>query len=366
MIRYFDYRPEYARLKREIDEAIARVIASGRLILGPEVEAFEREMAAQVGVDHAVGVNSGTDALILALRALDLEPDAEVISVANAGVPPVAAIRAAGAQPRLVDVDPDSLLIDPSTLERARSARTRCILAVHLYGQPAPLEPILRFAATHGLHVVEDCAQAHGATYDGKPVGGFGAIGCFSFYPTKNVGALGDGGMCVTHDPALAERLRMLRMYGFRDNERHAHCEGLNSRLDELQAAVLRTKLRVLDETIAERRRLAALYGEQLHGCSAKPTLSHPRGRHTYHLFVVRTPHRAEVVAAFERERIGYGIHYAEPVHRMKGYAFLRSPTGALAVSEAACREVLSLPLYPGLPDQAVERVVRTLRDASA
>lgn len=366
MIRYFDYRPEYERLKSRIDAAIARVIASGSLILGPEVEALEREVAARVGVDHGVGVNSGTDALTLALRSLELGDAAEVITVANAGVPPVAAIRNAGAQPVLVDVDPATLLVDLEALAAARTARTRAVLAVHLYGQPVPLAPLLRFADSHGLSVIEDCAQAQGATYRGRPVGSFGAIGCFSFYPTKNVGGYGDGGMCVTRHAGLAGRLRGLRMYGFRAGDRHAHSEGTNSRLDELQAAILRVKLAVLEENLAERRRLAKLYEEALSGGAARPLAVHPDGRHGYHLFVVRVPRRDAVIAALEGAGIGYGIHYPEPVHRMRGYAFLLSASGSLVESEAACRDVLSLPLYPGLSDRDVERVARTVRDAAA
>jgi hypothetical protein len=237
MIPVFDFRPGYERHRAEFDAAIARVLASGQLILGPEVRAFEEEFAGYVDAALGVGVASGTDALVLALRALGIGPGDEVITVANAGVPPVAAIRAAGATPRFVDVHPDTLLLDPGGLERACSERTRCILPVHLYGHPVEMDAILDFARSRGLRVVEDCAQAHGARHRGKPVGGFGEIGCFSFYPTKNLGAFGDAGMCVTDDPKLAESLRMLRMYGFRD-DRHAHREGLNSRLDELQAAI--------------------------------------------------------------------------------------------------------------------------------
>ena len=363
MIAYFSYLPEYLKLKEEIDEAIRRVLASGRLILGPEVREFERECAGSLGIPAAVGVNSGTDALILALRALEIGPGDEVITVANAGVPPVAAIRATGATPRFVDVEPGNLLMDPAGLESVLTTRTRCILPIHLYGQPVDMDPILEFAASHGLRVVEDCAQAHGATYRGKQLGGFGEIGCFSFYPTKILGAYGDGGLCVTGDRALEERLRMLRMYGFR-GDRHAHCEGLNSRLDEVQAAILRVKLGHLDTAIRARREIARRYREGLRGSSCRVPETAREGTHVYHLFVVRAPERPRLIEELERAGIGFGIHYPDPVHLMEAYRFLGYREGGLPVTEEACREVISLPIYPGLEAEDVEQVIRTLRAA--
>jgi len=363
LVAPFDYRPEYLRLKAEIDGAIHRVLASGQLILGPEVRAFEAEFAANVGTRAAVGVNSGTDALVLALRALEIGAGADVITVANAGVPPVAAIRAAGATPRFVDVDPGTLLMDPDRLEAALTPQTRCVLPVHLYGQAAPMDAILAFASRHGLRVVEDCAQAHGATYRGRHVGSLGDVGCFSFYPTKSLGAFGDGGAVVTRHPTLEAPLRMLRMYGFRD-DRHAHREGLNSRLDELQAAILRVKLRHLDEALAARRALAARYRDGLQDASCRPLAETPDGAHAYHLFVVRAQERPRLGDALTRAGIGFGIHYPEPVHLMEAYRFLGCRAGDLPVSETAAGEVMSLPLYPGLDDETVARVIRTLRAA--
>jgi dTDP-4-amino-4,6-dideoxygalactose transaminase len=360
-IAHFDHRPAYLELQAQIDEALGRVLLSRSLILGPEVRDFEREFAAYVGVPSAVGVASGTDALALALRALEVGPGDEVLTVANAGVPPVSAIRSVGAVPRFVDVDPETLLLDPARLEEAVTSRTRCVLPVHLYGQPAALDAILEVAGKHDLRVVEDCAQAHGARYGGRHVGGFGDVGCFSFYPTKNLGAFGDGGLCVTGDPAIEERLRMLRTYGFR-GDRHAHCEGWNSRLDEVQAAVLRVKLRHLDEAIAARREIAARYREGLADCPVRIPGSTPRAEHAYHLFVVQSSERPRLIEALEQAGIGYGIHYPEPVHLMEAYAFLGCARGELPVSERASRTVLSLPLYPGLGAEAVERVVQTLR----
>jgi dTDP-4-amino-4,6-dideoxygalactose transaminase len=361
MIPFFDYRPELGAIAGEIDAAVSRVLSSGRLILGPEVEAFEREFSTWVGARHAVGVACGTDAIALALRALGIGAGDEVLTVANAGAPPVAGIRAAGGVPRFVDVDAESLLIDPGLLEQARTQRTRCVLPVHLYGRAVPMEPILEFAARHGLAVVEDCAQAHGARPAGRHVGTRGAIGCFSFYPTKNLGALGDAGACVTDDPALAARLRRLRMYGF-DGDRTSHIEGVNSRLDELQAAVLRVKLRHLDALVSRRRSLARAYGDALRDSAIRCPDAPAPDAHAWHLFVVRPENRDAAIAALDRRSIGFGIHYPCPVHRMEAYEFLGYRTGDLPVTEGACDSVLSLPLYPGLDDRAVPIVAAALR----
>jgi dTDP-4-amino-4,6-dideoxygalactose transaminase len=362
MIAYFDYRPEYRRLQSEIHSAVQRVFGSGQLILGPEVHAFEGELAAYVGCDHAVGVASGTDAITLALRALGVGAGDEVITVANAGVAPVAAIRAAGATPVFAEVDDDGLLIDPARLEERRTPRTRSVMPVHLYGRPAAMASIGEFAARHGLAVIEDCAHAHGARYRGSHVGALGAIGCFSFYPTKVLGAYGDGGACVTRDPDLARRLRELRMYGF-DERRSSVAEGFNSRLDELQASILRVKLAHLDETLAERRALAQRYLDLLAGSSLTLPRIPAETEHAFHLFVVRTAQRDRLVAAMERAEIGHGVHYAEPVHLMQAYAFLGGSRGDLPITEAACRSVLSLPLYPGLDRRDVDRVAECLLD---
>jgi dTDP-4-amino-4,6-dideoxygalactose transaminase len=361
MIAYFDYRPQLRELRAEIDDAIRRVLDSGRVILGSEVGEFESEFAAAGGVAAAVGVASGTDALGVALRALGVGSADEVITVANAGVPPVAAIRAVGATPRWVDVDPATLLMDPTLLEGVLTTRTRCVLPVHLYGQAVEMEPVLRFASRHGLEVVEDCAQAQGATYREKPLGSLGDVGCFSFYPTKTMGAFGDGGMCATGNADLAERLRMIRMYGFRD-DRHAHVEGVNSRLDELQAAILRVKLRHLDDAVSARRKIAARYRDGLEGGGCRLLGATPEATHVHHLFVVRVSDRERVTAALAAESVGFGIHYPEPVHLMEAYRDLGEGEGSLPVTESACREVLSLPIYPGLEPADVERVVRTIR----
>ncbi len=361
MVPYFDYRPGYRRIQTEIADAVARVLDSGQLILGEEVRSFEEEFAGFVGARRAVGVNSGTDALVLALRVIGIGPGDEVLTVANAGVPPVAAIRAVGATPRFVDVDPGTLLIDVGSIEDAITPATRCIVPVHLYGQPVDLDAILTVARARNLRVIEDCAQAHGATYRGRHVGTFGDVGCFSFYPTKNLGAFGDGGACVTDSPELADRLCLQRMYGF-DGDRYAHCEGVNSRLDELQAAILRVKLTHLDATIAERRQLAARYVERLADGPIRPLELVEGTEHAYHLFVVRTGNRPACTQRLERAGIGFGVHYPDPVHLMTAYAFLGHREGDFPVSEAAGKEILSLPLYDGLEPDAVDRVVHALR----
>ncbi len=361
MVPYFDYRPGYRRIQTEIADAVARVLDSGQLILGDEVRAFEEEFAGFVGARRTVGVNSGTDALVLALRVIGVGPGDDVLTVANAGVPPVAAIRAVGATPRFVDVDRGSLSIDVDLIEDAITPATRCIVPVHLYGQPVDLDGILSVARARNIRVIEDCAQAHGATYRGRHVGTFGDVGCFSFYPTKNLGAFGDGGACVTDSPDLADQLCRQRMYGF-DGDRYAHCEGLNSRLDELQAAILRVKLSHLNGTIAERRQLAARYVEGFGDGPIRPLDLLEQSEHAYHLFVVRAEDRTACTERLEQAGIGFGVHYPDPVHLMTAYAFLGHREGDLPVSEGACREILSLPLYEGLEPSSVDRVLQALQ----
>ena len=360
MIPYFDPSATWEPYREEIEDAIGRVLASGTLILGHEVEAFEAEFAAYVGARYAVGVGTGTDALILALRSQGVGEGTEVITVGNAGVPPIAAIRAAGAMPCLVDVDPKTLLMDIRQLEGVLTPRTRAILPVHLYGQPVDVNGVMSFAAENGLVVIEDCAQAHGAKYAGRHVGGFGAVGCFSFYPTKNLGAFGDGGLCVTNDSEIAEKIRSQRMYGFR-GDGYAHEEGLNSRLDEIQAAILRVKLRHLDEAIRARQGLATGYREALAGSAVRHPGFTQDSEHAYHLFVVEVPDRKTTCNVLDRAGIGYGIHYPTAVHQMDAYRFLRPDTGLVSTERASDR-VLSLPLYPGLDEAVVTHVAEILK----
>jgi len=356
-----DLKTAYARLRAEIDAATARVLASGWYILGPEVSAFEAEFAAYLGARHAVGVASGTDAVLLALRALGVGSGDEVITVAHTAVATVAAIALCGATPRFVDIDPATYTLDPGQLEAAITPRTRAVVPVHLYGAPADMQPILAIARAHDLLVVEDCAQAHGATTGGRRVGTLGDAAAFSFYPTKNLGALGDGGAVVTDRPDVAERLRLLRQYGWR--ERYvSDVEGMNSRLDELQAAILRVRLRHLDAENAARRQLATRYDAALAGLPLGLPAAWPGESAVYHLYVVTADERDALSAHLAAQGIGTGVHYPVPVHRQPAYAHLGYGPGSLPATEAAAARVLSLPMYPDLSATAVDQVSAAVR----
>lgn len=346
---------QYLAHKSEIDTAIHTVLESGWYVLGRETEAFEREFAAYVGVNHAVGVGSGTEALHLALKACDIGASDEVITVSHTAVATVAAIELAGATPVFADIEDTYCTLDPAGLERLVTPRTRAIIPVHLYGQAVDLDPIMEVAARHGLTVIEDCAQAHGATYRGHPVGSFGALACFSFYPTKNLGAIGDGGMVVTGDATLAGKVRLLREYGWA--ERYvSQVPGWNSRLDELQAAVLRVKLRYLDADNAARRRIAGAYSAALAGCGLHLPATRPGSSHVFHLYVVRSAEREALRQHLQRAGIAPGIHYPVPVHKQPAYIY-RYPAG-LPITERVANEVLSLPIYPELKDDEVGAVI--------
>lgn len=366
MIPFFDLKQQYASIKSEIDEATQRVYSGGWFILGPETEAFEQEFAQYIGVKRAVGVNSGTDALHLALRALDIGAGAEVITVPNTAVATVAAIELAGAKPVLVDVDPDSMTMNADAFAAAITERTRAVIPVHLFGQAADLEPILGIARQYKLAVIEDCAQAHGATYHGARVGSFGDIAAFSFYPTKNLGAYGDGGAVVTDQPWLADKVKLLRQYGWRaryESELH----GVNTRLDELQAAILRVKLKHLDEWNKARRERAAMYTELLPNKRIRPPREMPYGEHVFHLYVAQCNEdlgaSREYFTVFLKEReIGTAVQYPTPIHLQTAYQSL-APAGSLPIAEQLAREIVSLPLYPELPLEDVHKVADAVRD---
>ncbi len=362
MILCSDPRAQYLAQQAEINAAMLAVCGKGRYILGEETKAFEEEFAAYNGVAHAVGVGSGTEALHLALRACGIGPGDEVITVSHTAVATVAAIELTGATPVMVDIQPDTYTLDPACLQRALTPRTKAVIPVHLYGHPADLDPILRIARQAGIKVIEDCAQAHGAIYKAMRVGQWGDLACYSFYPTKNLGGLGDGGAVVTNDAALAENLRLLREYGWA--ERYvSRISGLNSRLDELQAAVLRVKLRTLDRNNEARRRLAARYDEMLSGCGlVLPTVA-PHVAHVYHLYVVRSSRRNELQLHLKKAGIGALVHYPMPIHRQPAYWGRLPPGGAtLLETERASGEVLSLPMYPELATADQDLVVRALR----
>lgn len=358
MVEAFDYTRGYRRLQPEIDAAIARVLGSGRLILGPEVECFEQEFAHYVGAQDAVGVASGTDALELALRAVGVEAGDQVATVANTAVGTVAAIRAVGAIPQFVDVCDDTLLMDAETLRAAVTRKTRAVIPVHLFGQAVPMAPVLEIARKHGLPVIEDCSQAHGAQWQERHVGTFGDVGCFSLYPTKPLGAVGDGGICVTNRPEAAQQLRRLRMYGFDGGRPSAQIEGVNSRLDELQAAVLRVKLQRLDDALTRRQAVADAYQLALRGQSWLRGIDDVAdAKHAHYVHVVRAPNRARLLDALTAAGIGYGIHYPEPIHLMPAYQFLGGQAGDLPITERACQEVVSLPMFPELNDDEIRQV---------
>ncbi len=346
----------YLAYKEEIDAAIERVLASGWYILGQEVETFEREFADYCGVDYGVGVGNGTDAIDIALQACGVGAGDEVITVANTAVATVAAIEQSGATPVLVDIDPTTFTIDPGLVEEAITPDTKAIVPVHLYGRPAEIAAILSIANNKGLFVVEDCAQAHGALYEGKRVGAWGDIAAFSFYPTKNLGAIGDGGMVVTNEPDLAERARMLRQYGWRDRN-NSEAVGVNSRLDELQAAILRVKLGHLDDENSRRRDLAGAYGRELPTEQVTLPTETGRGRHVYHLYVIQTPGRDSLKTFLESRGVGTQVHYPIPIHLQAAYHGRLGERGMLPVTESTCGKILSLPMHPHLDREHVQVV---------
>lgn len=361
MIPVVDPGAQYLRLRRVIDEAIGRVLASGHYVLGPEVESFESEFAAFCGVSGAVGVNSGTDALMLALRAAGVRPGDEVVTVSHTAVATVAAILAIGAVPVLADIDPVSANMDPGQLEQVISRRTSAVVAVHLYGSPADMHAVIDVADRHGLPVIEDCAQAAGAVIGDQRVGSFGVAGCFSFYPTKNLAAMGDGGMVVTRDARFAEKVRRLRQYGW-DRVREAQEPGVNSRLDEVQAAILREKLKTLDTDNQARREIATRYRDGLSDCGVELPCNVPG--HVYHLFVVQTPHRDRRLSALQTTGVGVGVHYRAAVHMQNAYADqCVLPVSGLPVTERFVSRAMSLPMYPELQTHDVDKVNQTMRE---
>jgi dTDP-4-amino-4,6-dideoxygalactose transaminase len=362
MIPQANPRAQYVSHQAEIDQAIARVLDKGRYILGEEAAAFEREFAAYIGVRSGIGVGSGTEALHLALRACGVGPGDEVITVSHTAVATVSAIELCGASPVLVDIDPRSFTLDPTKLPAAITPRTKAIIPVHLYGQSADLEPILDLARRHHVRVIEDCAQSHGALYRGKRTGAWGDMACFSFYPTKNLGAIGDGGFVATDDPQLAENARLLREYGWR--QRYvSDLAGWNTRLDELQAAILRVKLRTLDADNTRRRHLAALYDELLTASSVvlPPAMSY--GEHVYHLYVVRSARRDELQAFLKERGVGTLIHYPVPIHLQPAYRGRLGDAGSLPETERAAREILSLPMFPELTEAQVQQAAQAVRE---
>lgn len=361
MIPYADLKAQYLALKPEILAAVERVLENSAFILGSEVEAFENEFAAHQKARHAIGVNSGTSALHLALLAAGIGPGDEVITVPFTFVASVAAILYTGARPVYVDIDPLSFNMDPALIERAITPRTKAILPVHLYGQSADMDPILEIARRHKLVVIEDACQAHGAEYKGQRVGALGDIGCFSFYPAKNLGAAGEGGCVVTNRDDLAAKVRSLRNWGQKDRYIYED-RGYNYRLEGIQAAILRVKLKHLEAWTEARRSRASLYRRELKGADVQAPQEMPYARHVYHVFAITSPRREELRQALTSKGVQTAVHYPVPVHLHDVYRDPAFPAGSLPVSEEAARHVLCLPIYPELPDASVWEVAGLLR----
>ncbi|MGE0652866.1 MAG: DegT/DnrJ/EryC1/StrS family aminotransferase [Alphaproteobacteria bacterium] len=355
MIRTSDPRAQYLAHREEILAAISSVLDGGRYILGEEVRRFEESFARYCDVRHGVGVGNGTEALAIALKALGVGPGDEVVTVSHTAVATVIAIELVGATPVFVDIEPGDYTMDPQCIEPALSERTKAVIPVHLYGHAADMDATVSIARKHGLYVVEDCAQAAGASIHGRKLGSWGDIGCFSFYPTKNLGALGDGGMVVTNDAALAAKMRSLREYGW-DDDRDCRYPGMNSRLDEIQAAILNVKLKYLDVENDLRRVIAAEYTRLLSGSSLTLPRERAGARHVYHLYVVASRRRRDLVGFLGGQGMDLGIHYPVPVHRQVAYRE-RYADVRLPHTEAAAASVLSLPIFPELDAGTVRRV---------
>jgi dTDP-4-amino-4,6-dideoxygalactose transaminase len=355
---------QYRTHRDAIQAAVMRVLDGETYILGSEVAAFETAFAAYCDPAqtlHAVGVNSGTDALILAMHALGIGTGDEVVTVAHTALATIAAVIAVGATPVLVDIDPLTYTLDPALLEPAITPRTKAVIAVHLYGQAADMAPITEICRRHGVAVIEDCAQAAGGMYQGKRIGCLADIACFSFYPTKNLGAIGDAGMVVAADGGLAERIRRLRQYGW-DSARQTSAPGVNSRLDEVQAAILNVKLPFLDAENARRARHAAAYKEGLSSLPLGLPWVRPGTEHVYHLYVIACDERDALKRSLERAGIMAGIHYPVPAHRHLGYADkVRVPIRGLPVTDQVASRILSLPLYPELEEAQIEHVISSV-----
>lgn len=361
MIPLVDLKAQYRSLKPEIDAAIAQVLEQTQFALGPAVASFERDFASYCRTTDAVAVNTGTSALHVALLAAGVKPGDDVVTVPFTFVATVAAIEYAGAKPVFVDIDPDYYTMDPAALERAITPRTTAIVPVHLFGQPADMDAITEVARRHSLVVIEDACQAHGAEYKGRRAGSIGDIGCFSFYPGKNLGAYGEGGAAVTSNPQYADTMRLLRSWGERTRYEHS-VRGFNYRMDGIQGAVLGVKLRYLEQWTKARRTRAAGYSRWLEGSAARTPQERSDVRHVYHVYAVRLAQRDRWRAHLQEAGIQTGVHYPIPVHLQPAYRDLGYSPGDFPVAEEVAREVLSLPLYPEMTDAQVEGVAGIVR----
>lgn len=362
-VPFVDLKLQSKTIRDEVQTEINNILDNAHFILGTNVTEFEKEFAAYCGTEYAVGLASGTDALLLALEALHIGPGHEVITTANTFISTAAAIHGTGARPVFVDIDRENYNLDCSQLRAKLNKKTRAVIPVHLYGQPAEMNPILKIAIQEDLHVIEDAAQAHGATYQGKRTGSMGKIGCFSFYPAKNLGAYGDGGAVTTNDAEINERIRLLRDHGSKDKYSHDFC-GHNSRLDEIQAAVLRIKLRRLDKWNQRRQEIAKRYSGLL---QEVPEITTPEvmeeATHVYHLYVIRCQQRDELQKWLATKDIATGIHYPIPLHLQEAFQSLGYRLGDFPVAETYADEILSLPMFPELTDDQVEYVFDQIRN---
>jgi len=358
-----DLQTQYATIKSEVMVAIEDVLEHMQLFLGPQTRQFEEEFAAFCGARAGIGVSSGTQALELALRACQVGPGDEVITVANSFIATVEAIALVGARPVFVDIEPETYMLDWRQLEAVVTERTRAIIPVHLYGHPVEMRPVLDFARRHGLRVIEDASQAHGTLYEGRPVGGLGDIGCFSLYCSKQLGAYGEAGICVTSDEGLAEQMRMWRDHGSKMRYQHEFL-GANARIDEMQAAILRVKMRYLEQWNRARQAHAQVYTEQLSGIVAKTPLAQSWAAHTYYVYVVEVEERAAFRRALEVEGIATGIHYPLPIHLQPACAEYGYGRGSLPVTERVAERIVSLPMYPELTAEQLGKVIRAVKHA--
>lgn len=359
MIPFTNLKREYLSLSEELNQNILRILQSGFYILGDEVKKFEHDFSRLTGTKYAVSVNSGSDALFMAVNSLGIGEGDEVITVSHTFISTVDAVTRNGAKPVFVDIDPETYLMDVSKVEEKITDKTKAILAVHIYGHPVNMKPLLRLAKTYGLFLIEDACQAHGALYKDDMVGSIGDVGCFSFYPTKNLGAFGDGGMIITSDPELAEKFSWLRSYG-QIKKNHHDFNGFNSRLDEIQASILRVKLKSLERWNQRRRNIAELYSQLLEDSELILPVEESGCKHVYHLYVVQSKNRDQLQSELLKVGIQTQVHYPLPVHRQKAYRdYFRDVE--LPVCEEICGEILSLPMYPSLSDEEVAHVAEMI-----
>lgn len=361
-IKVWDYKKEFEIEKEEIFKAVEKVFESGRLIFGKSLESFEENFSTYCQTAMGIGVDNGTNAIFLALKALNLPEKSEIITVSNTAVPTVSAIVSAGHIPKFVDIDLDTYLMDTSMLDKAINSKTKCIIPVHLYGQCVEMDPVLEIAKKNNLFVIEDCAQGHGAEYRGKKAGSMGDMGAFSFYPTKPLGGYGDAGMITTNNEEYALKLKRLRFYGM-ENVYYAEEHGYNSRLDDIHAAILDVKLKKLDNYIDKRRILAKRYNERLNIDDLIIPSVAKKNKHVFYIYVCRHPKRDMIVDELKKHDIYINISYPWPIHTMRGYSFLGNKVGDLPKTELACSQIFSLPMYPQLTLEEVDRVCDVLEN---